>query len=160
MAVDFDLPVDFPDEIVHIRHHFHRAGDGQVLQIAVPVLNAVDHRVHVVALDDGGDKRHDVVRLNILQCIDFGHHVILRIILNEPESPCSFFFFRRAKPDRSAKNRQDSDSRQHISHSNFPPLLQNFKGVPPFPRISIEPLRADFKAISPDENFFGGDLFV
>ena len=85
LAVDLNVPVHHFDEIVHIRHHSHRTGHSQNLFIVVAVFDTVDDRVVVIAFDNTHDERCNVIRLNIFQYINFRYHVILRVILNQPE---------------------------------------------------------------------------
>ena len=84
-AVDLDVAVDFADEVIHIGHHFDRAGDGEQLGVVRSVFDAVDAGVHVVPFDDTEQERGDVVGLDILELVDLRNHAVLRVVLDEPQ---------------------------------------------------------------------------
>ena len=120
-SIDFYIAVDFPDEVVDIRHHFDGAGYSQDLLIAAAVFDTVDDGVHVVAFDDAHDPWHDVVRLYIFQNVELGYHVILSVILNESERAGSLFGFRRCESDASGKDQKHGKAGQYLFHAVFPP---------------------------------------
>ena len=85
LAVDQDVPVGLRDEVVHVRHHLDWASHGQHLGVVRAVLHAVHGRVHVVAHHDPHHERRDVVGLDVFQAVDLRHHVILGVVLHEPQ---------------------------------------------------------------------------
>ena len=107
-AVDFDVAVNLCDEVVDVRHHVDGTCDRQNLLIAVSVVNAVDGGVHVVPFDDARDPRHEIVRLCVLEDVDFRDHVVLRVILDEPQSSGSGrIVFRRVGRKFPGEQRQN-----------------------------------------------------
>ena len=107
-AVDFDVAVSLCDEVVDVRHHVDGTCDRQNLLIAVSVVNAVDGGVHVVPFDDAHDPRHEVVCLCVFENVDFRDHVVLRVILDEPQSSSSGrLVFRRVGRKFPGEQRQN-----------------------------------------------------
>lgn len=49
------------------------------------VVDAVDFGVVGVAFDRSEDERHDVVCLDVFESIDFGEHVLLRVVFDEAD---------------------------------------------------------------------------
>jgi len=125
----FDLArtVHFRDHVVHIRHHRHRRRDRQPLLLRRRIVDPVHFRVRRVPHDRAENKRNNVVCLDVLQRVDFRHHVILCVILDETDFPGLFGngsrrltrrieAFQRA--DRSEKRRCKSRRLPYFVHTN------------------------------------------